>query len=810
MRKILIVAAGIAVLAACSRRELTGDDPYLTLSFGFSVPAVRGELFPGEEEDTVNDVDIFAYRTDTGHLEAHFHFDSPDGGTGNCSVSLARNVRYAFYALANFGGVDDLPVNIAGLADYTYDFGSPSGVFGHGLPMASPAPVLATVGSGGQTVDIVLERLVSRIDVGFGISDSRFAGSNASSILEVKLRQSPFVCAPFNPFFVPGPDQVGDGDYAGEECALLEPFRNAGDGFPRGRVSFYSLANDQGILEVTDGSKYPVSPAAAASCTYIEVKYNQDDADAENGYPYKGVVYYRFYAGADNVDDFSLLPNSVYSLTLDFWSRSDGSCGLGGSWTASDYRYCCERERFFLAQKCRLISLASPQDDVIWSLEPTGTGTPVSSNSLISIEGDSDGCTVSGLGVGRAYVYMISRNFGSTVCRIPVDVLAPELHVDDCSLDLNGLAERLVFRYTGPGGEAVDFDSGLYDDLLKPVFSVASGPLEECVEISGDELYVSHPLTCIPRTGQRIASAVVASAPCGIKGYGDVVPSNAMLANAGSEKRFTMHDYSYVLGTGGYESFGVEQYTLADGGSLEVTATSVNPEWPNGAISFEWDEGAGEVHATLSADISLAHPAGLLNIYTLVTNPHSGEVFSTKIGEGEVYVHASLAATRNLRISAAVRNYPSIHLSGYEYTVDVSPCLVGRQHPLAAEFVEAYYDESGERTDGEGIFSVPEELSWRDVSDNVDGAYRAVLVERSVRSRYFSNPTYTETFVYPNRNATLSTLYSASTYSIVGGFDSALALRFNDGGTGADSIVYRKYLLISLYGDVNPGSGGWL
>ena len=311
MRKILIVAAGIAVLAACSRRELTGDDPYLTLSFGFSVPAVRGELFPGEEEDTVNDVDIFAYRTDTGHLDAHFHFDSPESLSGNCSVSLARNVRYAFYALANFGGVDDLPVNIAGLSDYTYDFGSPSGVFEHGLPMASPAPATATVGSGGQTVDIVLERLVSRIDVGFGISDSRFSDSNTSSILEVKLRQSPFVCAPFNPFFVPGPDQVGDGDYAGEECALLEPFRNAGDGFPGRRVSFYSLANDQGILEVKDGSKYPVSAAAAASCTYIEVKYNQDDADAENGYPYKGVVYYRFYAGADNVDDFSLLPNSV-------------------------------------------------------------------------------------------------------------------------------------------------------------------------------------------------------------------------------------------------------------------------------------------------------------------------------------------------------------------------------------------------------------------------------------------------------------------------------------------------------------------
>ena len=819
MKKLFIIAAGMTILAACSRREwimdpYSGEDGTHTveLSFGFSLPGTRGEMFSAEGESAVNDVDIVAYRTDTGQQAAHFHFDTPDGNPGSCSVSLAANVRYAFYALANFGGVDDLPLNMADLENYTYDFGSTAGVFGHGLPMASTSPVVETVVSAGQTVDMTLERLVSRIDVGFGISDAQFADSNPSSILEVKLRQSPFVCAPFNPWFVPGPAQVGDGDYAGEGCALLDAYRNSAGGFPGGRVSFYSLANNHGRLDVKDGVKYPADSDEAASCTYVEVKYSQDDADADMGYPYRGVVYYRFYAGADNEDDFSLLPNSVYSLTLDFWSSDDGYCGIGGSWTASDYRYSLPGGKFYLAQKRRLISLATPQDDVVWSLEASADGTPVCSGPVIGIDGDSEGCTVSALGCGRGYVYMISRSFGAVVCRIPVDVSEPVLVVDDCSPDLNGREETLGCRYCGTEGEPLVFDDDLYATLLRPVFGVASGPLEEAISVEGGSIVVEHPLACIPMVGQRIASAVRASAPCGITGYGAVIPANAMLENAGSQLRFAMHDYSYISGTGAEASFGVGQYDLAEGGSLEVTATSANPEWPNGALSLEWDGGAGEVHATLSSDTSLAHPAGLLSINAMVTNPHSGEVFSTKIGEGEVYVHAALAARRNMRVSTSVRNYATIHLSGYEYTVDVTPCLLGEQHPLAAEFMERNFDESGEwpAGEGEGLFSVPDELSWRDVSDYVDGAFRAVLVERSVRSRYFSSPTYTETFVYPNRTAGLSTLYSGSTYSIIGAFDPALALHFNDGGTRADSKVYRKYLLISLYRDTNPGSGGWL
>ncbi len=817
MKRICIIAAGILFLAACSRQEL---DPYgedkgnhtVEVSFGFSVPSTRGELFSREGEDTINDVDVFAYRTDTGQQAAHFHFDSPDGNPGNCSVSLACNVRYAFYALANFGGVDDLPINMADLEGYTYDFGSPSGVFAHGLPMAGIIPVEATVVSAGQTVDIVLERLVSRIDVGFGIADVQFADCNPSSILEVKLRQSPFVCAPFNPAFVPGSDEVGDGDYAREGCSLLEAYRNSSGGFPGGRVSFYSLANNHGRLDVTPGAKYPVNPAEAASCTYIEVKYSQDGADADMGYSYKGVVYYRFYAGADNVNDFSLLPNSVYSLSLSFWSSDDGHSGIGGSWTASDYRYCLARENFYLAQKCRLISLATPQDDIVWSLEPTGEGIPVSSNSVLSIEGDGGGCTVSGLACGSACIHMISRKFGGTVCSIPVEVAAPSLVVEDSAPDVNGTEETLVYRYRGRAGESLDFDPLLYASLLEPVWTVGAGALQSSLSVNGGKIYVEHPLACLSLVGTRIADAVTATAPCGITGSGAVTPSNAMLANAGSSTLFTMDDYAYVRHTGASASFGISPYETAPGGSLEVVAVPQNPAWPNTALTLEWDSEEEEVEATLSSNTALAHPAGVLDVLARITNPHSGEVFSTKMGEAEVYVHAALAARRELRISAAVRNYPSLHLSGYEYTVDINPCLVGEEHPMAAAFFEEYYDESGEweAAEGEGLFSAPEELSWTEVSDDLSGVSGPVLVARYIRSRYFSLPSYTDVFVCPTRTVTLSRLYSPGNYVITGLFDPSMLLYYNDEGVRRDTLVYEKYLLLSLYRNENVSSGGWL
>lgn len=301
MKKINAILLAMVVLNSCEMSLLPIDEPQdvqeLKTTITFKVSdrhMTRSSISP--DENMVKDINIYAYRN--GVLENQIYHMTNEA----LHMELARGYEYNFYALANVGE-KTAPVKESEIrSDLMIAIKDTDDISGC-LPMAWETEGIS-ITSPSKTISISLDRLVARI--GFKIDSSLLNGLTVTSI---RLCQSAAVVWPFNSegSRITSSSEAITGDYASEEDLAAV---NAGEG-----IIFYALENRQGVLLPDNTDLWEKVPDAlndkADLCTYIEI-----GCEFQEGFLYSGTVIYRFYPGADNTSDFSIVRNTDMSVTM--------------------------------------------------------------------------------------------------------------------------------------------------------------------------------------------------------------------------------------------------------------------------------------------------------------------------------------------------------------------------------------------------------------------------------------------------------------------------------------------------------------
>ena len=253
----------------------------------------RSSIYPDEE--SIHDINIFVYRG--GNLQTHHYSTDPTV----VILSLPKGYTYSIYALANIGKrnppvkevlIGSLALSITSIYELE-----------ECLPMAWQATDIA-VGSTSPSINIDLERLTSKI--WFNIDHSLLEGLTVTG---VKLCQAASTVRPFQTGGSKAriPFETIDGDEASSNDLYA---LNSGES-----ICFYTLENNQGVLLPDNHDPWNKTPDSlgdtAKICTYIEV-----ECEFQEGFLYSGTVTYRFFPGADNISDFSILRNTEMNITL--------------------------------------------------------------------------------------------------------------------------------------------------------------------------------------------------------------------------------------------------------------------------------------------------------------------------------------------------------------------------------------------------------------------------------------------------------------------------------------------------------------
>ena len=253
----------------------------------------RSSIYPDEEG--IHDINIFVYRG--GNLQTHHYSTDPTV----VMLSLPKGYTYSIYALANIGKrnppvkevlIGSLALSITSIYELE-----------ECLPMVWQATDIA-VGSTSPSINIDLERLTSKI--WFNIDHSLLEGLTVTG---VKLCQAASTVRPFQTGGSKAriPFETIDGDEASSDDLYA---LNSGES-----ICFYTLENNQGVLLPDNHDPWNKTPDSlgntAKLCTYIEV-----ECEFQEGFLYSGTVTYRFFPGADNISDFSILRNTEMNITL--------------------------------------------------------------------------------------------------------------------------------------------------------------------------------------------------------------------------------------------------------------------------------------------------------------------------------------------------------------------------------------------------------------------------------------------------------------------------------------------------------------
>lgn len=247
------------------------------------------------DDEAIYDINIWAYRD--GKLESKAYTTSPSVVV----MKLTMGVTYNMYAVANTGPKTP-PVEESSLKSLACSITSIASL-NNGLPMAWSQDRVY-IDDDSKNISIALERLVSRI--GFRVDASLLNGLKVNS---VQLKQSARVVRPFQSggSFARSTSEVIAGDSASNMD--LSDINNGN------AVFFYAMENVQGKLlpqNQDPWSKVPDEIGGIASvCTYLEVKctFLSDSM-------YDGTVTYRFFAGDNNINDFSVRRNTDMMITL--------------------------------------------------------------------------------------------------------------------------------------------------------------------------------------------------------------------------------------------------------------------------------------------------------------------------------------------------------------------------------------------------------------------------------------------------------------------------------------------------------------
>ena len=286
---LLLIVASVGVACTQNIEDEGSGTVAVTLDLNAFTNTTRSYLSP--DESRVADVNLFVYG-DGGTLAASY-FGTPE----SCTVQLTRGQAFDFYVLANYGSALTPPESSAGLAGLVLDF-RPAGLKDACIPMAGSRK--NCVLSAGVPVSITVQRLFAKVGIRVDESLLKTASFQYKSL---KLKQCPTHIAPWkNDFYETA--EVVDGDSASskdiasistEECYFYVPEN-------RRKLNF---SNDD------PWKKVPSNIDCAALLPYVELSASYEDHGLS-----ATRSDFRFYLGGNATDNFEIIRNKVYHITL--------------------------------------------------------------------------------------------------------------------------------------------------------------------------------------------------------------------------------------------------------------------------------------------------------------------------------------------------------------------------------------------------------------------------------------------------------------------------------------------------------------
>lgn len=341
MKKLLLFLC-VLIMASCAVSERKGSgasgtsETLLDISFAMEIAGENTvgvkSILPDGIESKVSDMTLASYGPD-GRLTDTRYYDS---GFESMPLNVAPNGVSSIYALVNMGDMTgNFPMSEAGALNMEYYVRSYSEVNDKGFPMSG---VLKNFSPGRSDKVILVQRLFAKLCV--RITHKGLSGYAPSNNYAFNLCNKSLYVRQANSRLLPFSEDGSCALKPADTLAFSDSHQNLNDrnayqgtqlqgGYGPGpgyvqdtTLVFYVPENVQGKLlplnvdpfgkvdeEISnlDGKSY------TDLCTYLEF-----NARRENTLGYSGGVMYRYYLGADNTSDFSLVRNSRYDLTLDF------------------------------------------------------------------------------------------------------------------------------------------------------------------------------------------------------------------------------------------------------------------------------------------------------------------------------------------------------------------------------------------------------------------------------------------------------------------------------------------------------------
>lgn len=342
MKKISLLLYLLCFLVSCVEngqedlkdRCFPGTVSYVAFTMkiaGECQPQVKSVLSAGIESK-VSDLTLASYGADGRLTEARYYDSAFDSMLLSVNSAGASNI----YALVNMGDMTGaFPLQEIDVADMEYYIQSYNDVDEKGFPMSG---VLKAYSVGHSSGIIDVYRLFAKLCV--RITHSGLSGYSPTSYYSYNLCNKSLYVRQANRRLLPFSEQkskalqptdildVSDSnqnlnDRNAYQGSLPQSGLGPGPGYAQDTtLVFYVPENVQGnLLPDNDdpfGKAYEeISDLGGRSysdlCTYLEF-----NARRENTQGYSGDVMYRYYLGADNTSDFSLMRNKRYDITLDF------------------------------------------------------------------------------------------------------------------------------------------------------------------------------------------------------------------------------------------------------------------------------------------------------------------------------------------------------------------------------------------------------------------------------------------------------------------------------------------------------------
>ena len=311
----LLLLAGISCGKVSEQRpDREPDGVKVKFQLALRAPSTRSSFCP-DDMDRVSDINVWIYQK--GVLLSDYSFHRPVGTDMEIGIVFPSVYSlYNIYMFANVGSVN-APALESDIGSACATLNSYSSFSERGFPMAGFVSGFSPLENGSLT----LERLVGRYDI--HTYDNPANTMVRYTVLSGKMKACAKVIRPFGSVeghsgyasrAVSGSEILADGDVlSASDIASL----NAG-----GTVTLYYLENCQGRLLPANDTQYGKSAAAIASatgdpdrpdiCSYLELCCSASTPTAD----YASITY-RAYLGRDATSDFSIVRNSVHSLTLD-------------------------------------------------------------------------------------------------------------------------------------------------------------------------------------------------------------------------------------------------------------------------------------------------------------------------------------------------------------------------------------------------------------------------------------------------------------------------------------------------------------